>query len=246
MYRPVSPNLPHAPICAALVDYRLPESICEGLQRQGITLVRTFAHPDLPEGLNGHPDLQICHVQENHAVCAPGLEEYYWEKLLPYGISVMPGKQMLGGTYPQDAAYNVARMGECMVCAKTREASLSAFAKTVILVRQGYVKCNLCVVNETSVITSDAGIAKALTGYGMDVLCIRSGYIALKGYSYGFIGGATGLIAPDCLAFFGRADFHPDYSKIKAFCLQRGVTPVLLGDEPLADYGSLLPLATLA
>lgn len=61
-------------------------------------------------------------------------------------------------------------------------------------VPQGYTRCCLLPVDDTSFITSDNGIAKALIAAGADVLTIEQGHIQLTGFNYGFIGGCAGHI----------------------------------------------------
>ncbi|WDU82143.1 hypothetical protein PWK10_10295 [Caloramator sp. Dgby_cultured_2] len=40
----------------------------------------------------------------------------------------------------------------------------------------------------------------------------------MEGLNFGFIGGATGLIGKDNLAFYGSLDYHPEGDSIKNFC----------------------------
>lgn len=61
-------------------------------------------------------------------------------------------------------------------------------------VPQGYTRCCLLPVDDTSFITSDIGIANALISAGADVLVIEKGHIELTGFNYGFIGGCAGHI----------------------------------------------------
>ncbi len=76
----------------------------------------------------------------------------------------------------------------------------------------------------------------------MKVLRIRPGDIRLPGYSYGFIGGCCGKLAPDMMAFTGKLDKHRDGTRIKAFLGDRGVRTLELLEGELLDVGGLIAL----
>ena len=87
--------------------------------------------------------------------------------------------------------------------------------------------------------TEDASIAAALRSAGMDVLQIDAGGVALPGYPYGFIGGASGVFR-DKLYFIGDVTRHRDSEKIIAAAKRQNLTPVSLGDFPLSDLGRII------
>lgn len=113
-----------------------------------------------------------------------------------------------------------------------------------IHVKQGYTRCSLLPVDDRSFLTSDAGIAKALQSYDVDVLLIRPGHIRLPGFSYGFIGGCCGGLplgnGRRSLVVNGNIAAHPDYKKIAAFLKDRDLELFYLEDTPLTDIGSIL------
>ena len=90
-----------------------------------------------------------------------------------------------------------------------------------------------------SIITSDMSVYDKAGKKGVDVLLIEKGHIDLNGYDYGFIGGASGLISKNKLAFTGNVKLYPDYEAIKNFCNDRGVEIISLSEKKLYDYGSL-------
>ena len=109
-------------------------------------------------------------------------------------------------------------------------------------VRQGYAKCSMLVVDERSIITQDAGIARAARGIGLNVLEIMPGYVALDGFEYGFLGGAGFKPAAGIIAFTGTLDAHPDRLRILTFLAARGVSAVYLTGLPVFDIGSAIPI----
>lgn len=108
---------------------------------------------------------------------------------------------------------------------------------------QGYARCSTLVLNKKAVITSDLSIENALKKDGVEVLLISSGNIVLDGYNYGFIGGASGKIDEDTVAFFGNATNHPDYRIIEKFCKNQNISiNILCKDMPLTDIGGMVKI----
>ena len=101
---------------------------------------------------------------------------------------------------------------------------------------------SVCVVDENSIITADAGIAAAAEGRGLDVLRIQAGFFELPGYSYGFIGGSCFKLSKTELVFTGTIDRHPDRGAIIGFLHDHGVEALYLRDEPAVDIGGIIPI----
>ena len=121
-------------------------------------------------------------------------------------------------------------------------------------VPQGYSRCCCLPVDDTSFITSDRGIEKALTAAGADVLLIEKGHIELPGFDYGFIGGCAGhIMVPSnddscygerqAILFNGDISSHPDYERITAFINERGIDITYFKDYQLTDIGSIITAA---
>ncbi len=148
----------------------------------------------------------------------------------------------IGYSYPDDIAFNAACTGRYFIHNTAYTAgrlldAAKAKGMQIINVKQGYAKCNTAVIDETSVITSDRGIFKAVSPC-LDALLIRPGHIILKGFEYGFIGGTCGRIGNEII-FNGDISAHPDYDEIQAFIESRGLN-IKYFDYPLEDIGSII------
>ena len=99
-------------------------------------------------------------------------------------------------------------------------------------------------MDNNSIITSDEGIYKEVIKHGIDCLLIQKGHIDLFELNYGFIGGCSGLISKNKIAFLGDITKHPDYIKIKEFLTNKNKEIVCLSKENLLDLGSIIPLMT--
>ncbi len=234
-----TPNLPINRVCTAVSAIPLPIENC----------IPTVRIETLPEGMASHADLQLCHVGENVLVAAPEVYAYYAEKLTSKGFEILCGKTEIGRTYPRDAAYNIARIGNVAFhnTHHTDPIITESFKKMgirMVHVRQGYAKCAMAPVRDNALITADRGIARAARAEKLDVLEIVPGHISLPGYPYGFIGGAVVLLSADTAYITGSLAQHPSKMEIFNFFKKYGIK-IEEGSIPIPmDIGSVIPLQT--
>lgn len=242
-----SPNLPEGKVSLALVDGRIDKALEESLIKRDIKLIKTEKVNGLYDAISFHPDLMLHHLGDENVVAAPNVDDKILWRLEEEGFKIIFGKKEIGGKYPGDIPYNTARFGDFAVCSikHTDEILLDNLVKRnvkIIDTKQGYSKCSICVVDSSSVITSDKGLYKTLTGYGVDVLLITPGHIGLFELSHGFIGGASGSVSHNEIAFYGNLHRHPNGCEIKNFLLKHGKTLINLSENLLIDLGTLIPL----
>jgi len=239
--------LPKGKVSHVIVDKNAPEEFFENLKKLKIEAIPSFEMPELSGAVATHPDMQIYHLGGKEAVCARSAFFYYNRYLEPLGIKLSIGDSEMGSNYPNDIAYNVLRVGN-RAFSKTShtepkiKSMLTKGNVRIIDVAQGYTKCAVCVVGENAVITADAGLERIFKECGIDTLKIDEGGIELKGMDYGFIGGCSGLIAPDLLVFCGNIEKHPSYRRIKDFTAKYGVNILSLCRGNLLDIGSVIPV----
>ena len=197
--------------------------LIEYLKAKGFEISLVSGHANVAKPIECHPDIYMCHLG----------------RAIFYGNS-----DLLGPKYPNDVLYNCARVGKYFLCSKFASQDLIAEAEklglTLVYLKQGYVKCNVVVVDDIHIITEDEGIAKTLqTETDIEVMLIQPGYVALDGYPRGFIGGATGKIG-DEIIFNGNLSVHPDFTRIKAFLEPLGLKAKYFTDYQLTDIGSII------
>ena len=200
----------------------------EYLAQQGYTLEFIASEGVVDKGIANHPDIFLCKmgVEKNSPI-------------------FFAGDHDLGRDYPQDVAFNAACTGRYFIhnLAATNEKLLLAakeMGMTLIDVQQGYTKCSVVVVDETSIITYDEGIIKACSRYPeLDVLRIAPGFVRLDGYDTGFLGGASGRVGKEVI-FHGDLFAHPDFGAIVDFIEKRGLTCKWFSQFKLTDIGSIL------
>lgn len=241
------PFVPTEPIKTALVDYRIEPEAEASLQKTGIEVIKTIPCKELYDAIDGHPDIVVHPVGQNKIIVAPNVFDQLQPVLSKKGFALTKGETWLNRNYPSNIAYNVLRIGAFAFhhTKYTDKALKNEFEKMniqLIHVNQGYTKCSACVVDQSSIITSDSMLAKAAEKHGIESLLIRSEGIILQGLNYGFIGGSTGLLSSKTLAFTGNLDKLQDNYKIIDFLSRKGIEVKILSTKQIFDIGSIIPL----
>lgn len=231
-----------------LIGERYREKLSESLAEQGIEVFWLPDNPAVDVRLAGHADLSVF-AAGSQAVVAESLFSTgtveYGSHIVNYltkkEYTVKPSKPQ-GIAYPSDAGLCLCDTGKYLIYnPRTADPAATAISgSSPVAVSQGYTKCSTCVLNEQSIITSDASVSRASKSVGMDVLQIRPGYIGLDGFDYGFIGGAAFLLNKDMIAFTGKLDGHPDEKRILRFLEKHGLEPVYLTNDPIFDIGGAI------
>lgn len=228
----------------AIVNKNISINIKRALINNNIKVYETCKVNKLNTSLSFHPDIQIHFLDKNFAVCAPEVYEYY-KKILPKNIKLYKGEKNLSVTYPLDCAYNVARFGDYVIGNLNSMSSVikEEYTKkqySFIHVNQGYAKCNICIVNSHAIITEDPGIYSQISDISeIDCLYLNPGEIILKGYSHGFIGGASGNCEKS-IYFCGNLKDFSQRKKLNDFLKKHNAKVIELSNDPLEDYGSII------
>lgn len=233
----------------ALVDGRVSEEIEKNLVKRGIRLIKSIECRDTYSEVAYHPDISIFNCGDGKVVVCPNLYDDYKKIFKEYGIEAIKGETFISDKYPGNIAYNVCVVGNNIIHKYEHtdpviKEYIEKRKMNIINVKQGYSKCSVCVVDNNSIITSDAGIHREVIKHGIDSLLIKPGEIELFGMNYGFIGGCSGMISENEIGFTGNIERHSDYEIINEFLTKRDKKAVSLGKEKLVDLGSIIPLAT--
>lgn len=226
-------------LCAVGAEY---PDVHKALNQLNIEVFPIEASVKLSRPVENHGDLQLGMLAGDCIAVGKG-EELLQKRLETLGFTVLESEQLLSDTYPQEAMLDFLAIGNKLIANRSivEKQYLLKFSQ-IIHIKQGYAKCNLAVVNDHALITSDASAAKACVSAGFDVLQISPGHIELPGYDTGFIGGCCGLIAPNQLAFCGDLSTHPNYEEIVAFLKKHNVSAITLTQGKLKDIGGIIPL----
>lgn len=213
-----------------------------GLKSLGLEPLYMPANPNIDPRLAYHCDLSLLHLGGSRLMLAPHLASTDFSHCLcGMGTDIIFADIKQSAAYPEDTQLNVCPVGDMLFYCDgvSYEPILSYFpGKRMLPVKQGYCGCSICPVDRHSIITADKGIAMKARLAGLEVLLISPGFIELKGFDYGFIGGAAFKISHDCMAFTGAIDAHPDRDRILAFLKERDIYPEFVSKKPVFDIGN--------
>ena len=211
----------------------------------GITAVQTEEERRLPKPVRFHPDLQVSPLYDKQMFVLK--RSPLNNQLAQQGFSVSETERCPEQTYPKDVlcgglVWNSYLIGNQRGVDPSIQEAAQKHGLQFLPVGQGYCACSVALVDANHAITADRGLERALKAKGFEVLLIRPGFIELPGYDTGFIGGCSGKLALDKLAFTGELSSHPDGELIRAFLKSQGISAVELRKGPLLDVGGILPL----
>ncbi|MDO4792913.1 MAG: hypothetical protein Q3993_01930, partial [Filifactor alocis] len=162
------------------------------MKNRGINLIFLSEDRRFYKAIQGHPDIIGCPVFSKTIID----EEVYWRHRQELeGFEIEKGRATLSGNYPYNVAYNVAVFGKIAIRGRWADPVLSSELEgrkiSSLVVNQGYAKCNIVIVDENSIITSDRGIYQSCRD-SLNILLVSVWKeIELPGLDYGFLGGAS-------------------------------------------------------
>lgn len=242
----IKPNLPQHKVKKVLINRNAADTI-DYLQKSDIECIQVSEYSDYLPSLKCHPDMQFFSFGQGvHFV-----QNMELKRELSGIITAEYIDDTYSSKYPFDVKFNGAVIGNKIICNEktiSRDILDYAYINNYIIINtnQGYTKCSICVVNENSIITDDISIYKSVQNYFDDVLLISKGSVKLKGMDYGFIGGCTGKISSNEIAFNGRIESHDDYKSIIDFISAEGCIAVETNNERLEDIGSIIPITEIS
>ena len=235
------PQTPERPVKKALIGDASDE-VQQLLACCGIELIRLPMNRKLPGVVRTHADANVFHAGNGIFFCDPAMVPTI-EPLQPKELHLCT----VAGDYPTDCALNAAWLGRVVFAHKTalHEELQRYFLLCEITlqpVKQGYARCSVCLVGEHAMVTDDFGIYQVAIRCGLDALLLEKGDIRLTGHPFGFIGGASAMIAPDTIAFFGDLSTHRNCAEISAFLQKHSTQYVDIPGYPLTDVGGIVAI----
>lgn len=239
-----TPCLPKGTVKHCLIGSKYIDEINE-LNELGIECLTLNPEPLLEDEINSHADILAFNFGNGQVLLNKG--SIGEDELKNIAIKPVIYENNICSPYPDDIPLNVAFTGKHIICNSTYTAKeIIDFANSnnieIIPTKQGYSKCNLCIVNDNAVITEDKGLACLLKNCQYNVLLISSGDIYLSDAHYGFLGGASCKISQDKMYFNGDLSSHRDYKRILEFLNLYNVKPIYNKSRKLTDFGGIIQL----
>lgn len=242
-----NPFIPKGNANTVIIDGRVSSEVLKNLEKLNLKVIPTIQCNEVAEPISYHPDIVLHPINHNTLIVAPNVFDYYKEKLSKMGITIIKGETELSKEYPKDIAYNVGRIDNIAIHNfKHTDEKLKYYLKKenldLVHIEQGYTKCSMAIIDEKAIITADRPIYKNLIDLGFDVLLIEPGYIDLKGYPYGFIGGTCGNLSKNNIMFSGEFLKHPEKRKMINFLKKYKKRVFWLSNKNIIDIGTIISL----
>ena len=217
----------------------------KSLRGKGYQLIEIKKTDAVYHAVSSHADIYLCKFSDELVVAKEQLL-LIQNDLQNNEVKYTAGISELDYQYPQNIKYNAAQLGNYLIHnTKYTDPQILASAGKLGLqllhVKQGYSKCNLVIVNDHSVITSDEGMAGVFKKHDIEFLLVKQGHVRLTDFPHGFLGGASGRVDNEII-FNGNLSAHPDFEKIKEFIHRKGLQVTYFEEYPLEDIGSIIQL----
>ncbi len=209
------------------------------LKSMNIAIIPINGDKNIPEYIRNHTDLNFFNTTNKLFLSEITLTD---ENNTLFNNKPIK-KVKLGKTYNEYNKLNAFVLSETIFGnLKILDKDLIDSYKCSVNIKQSYAKCSTAIVSDKAAITDDISVYKAIINSGFDALLISKGDIKLNSKDYGFIGGASGLIDKNLLAFTGDIKTHSDYIAIKEFTRNHSCYIESLCKGSLLDIGGILPI----
>ena len=229
-----------------IIDERVDKNIEKYFLDLGYEINKVKKHDEIYNEISSHTDIFAVKIEDTvisscNALSSSIADKYNWI----FGDNV-------GRSYPDTAKYNVCIVDKnaihnFKITDKVIVEVLKMKKYNLINVKQGYSRCSILPLNDSSVVTSDKGIYDILVKHNFDVLYTDPNDLDIKllgdnnSYSSmsGFIGGCS-CILNDTVIFFGDLDRLKCKDKLVNFITSKGFKVKDFKDMDIIDYGSCI------
>lgn len=241
------PNCPSGIVTQVLIGETYRNLFDSFFENKQIEPIYVPDNPSVDESLKGHVDLSVFHAGNEELFVSRSIEctDFITEIDNNCNIFYVFGQN---STYPEDCNLNIAFNGSYLIYnVETADKDIVRYltklnVSNTIHVKQGYTKCSVCFVDDTSIITGDPGIAKACRSKGMEVLLIDDSFIKLDHFNKGFIGGSSFKPSQNELAFTGTIPDYKTRNEIEEFLMNRKIKAVYMREHTMIDVGGIIPI----
>lgn len=241
------PNCPEKTVKEVILGERYRKLFDCFFQERDILPIYIPDNPYVAPDLAGHADLSVFHCGNDTFYMSPNLSgDNKLDNIQSNATTNYIAS--LSSTYPNDCGLNIAYNGTYLIYnPETANEDIVSFLTNKhscipIKVKQGYSKCSICFVNDTSIITGDPGIAKACRLNGLEILLINDSFIRLPGYDHGFIGGSAFKVSETEIAFTGTIPDKTIREQIELFLQERKIVAHYITEKTMIDVGGIIPI----
>lgn len=226
----------------AIVDRAYYDILRDKLSEFNIKVYPSFESKILKGAVKTHPDMSLFKYDEETLIASRESFDYYNEIFKGTKINIINANEDPHEKYPSDVKFNALRIGEHLICKKDicAKSIIKRFDEDKIInSSQGYVKCSVIDIGSEYFVTDDKYLYEIIKSLGKKCILLDKGFVKIKDYDYGFIGGASGY-ARDKIFLTGKIINEANRIRLEEFAREINKELIYLTEYDIFDIGTLM------
>ncbi len=226
----------------AIVDRAYYDLLADKLSEFNIKVFPSFESKILKGAVKSHPDMSLFKYDEDTLIASRESFDYYNEIFKGTKINIINANEDPHEKYPSDVKFNALRVGEHLICKRDvcAKSIIKRFDEAKIInSSQGYVKCSVIDVGNEYFASDDKYLYEIIKSFGKKCILLDKGFVKIKDYNYGFIGGASGY-ARDKIFLTGKIINEANRIRLEEFSREINKELIYLTEYDIFDIGTLM------
>lgn len=226
----------------AIVDRAYYDILRDKLNKFNIKVYPSFESKILKGAVATHPDMSLFKYDEDTLIASRESFDYYNEIFKGTKINIINANEDPHEKYPSDVKFNALRIGEHLICKRDvcAKSIIKRFDEAKIInSSQGYVKCSIIDVGSEYFASDDKYLYEIIKSFGKKCILLDKGFVKIKDYDYGFIGGASGY-ARDKIFLTGKIINEANRIRLEEFSREINKELIYLTEYDIFDIGTLM------
>lgn len=226
----------------AIVDRAYYDILRDKLNKFNINSFPSFESKILKGAVKTHPDMSLFKYDEETLIASQESFDYYNEIFEGTKINIINADEDPHEKYPSDVKFNALRVGDHLICKKDvcAKSIIKRFDDNkIIYSSQGYVKCSIIDVGSEYFVSDDKYLYEIIKSLGKKCILLDKGFVKIKDYDYGFIGGASGY-ARDKIFLTGKIINEANRIRLEEFAREINKELIYLTEYDIFDIGTLM------
>lgn len=226
----------------AIVDRAYYDILRDKLNKFNINSFPSFESRILKGAVKTHPDMSLFKYDEETLIASRESFDYYNEIFKGTKLNIINADEDPHEKYPSDVKFNALRVGDHLICKKDvcAKSIIKRFDDNKIInSSQGYVKCSVIDVGSEYFASDDKYLYEIIKSFGKKCILLDKGFVKIKDYDYGFIGGASGY-ARDKIFLTGKIISEANRIRLEEFAREINKELIYLTEYDIFDIGTLM------
>ncbi len=226
----------------AIVDKAYYKVLSPKLIKYDIKAYPSYESKILKGAVKTHPDMSLFKYNEETLIASHESYEYYKDIFKDTEVNLINAGEDSLDKYPYDVKFNALRVGDYLICKKDVCAKniIKRFdEEKIINSSQGYVKCSVIDIGSEYFASDDKYLYEIIKSLGQKCILLDKGFVKIKDYDYGFIGGASGY-ARDKIFLTGKIINEANRIRLEEFSREINKELIYLTEYDIFDIGTLM------